>query len=301
MKLIVNDKDISNLYTTIKWSGDEKQITRKVSFSYAYKYKSGLTEFIAKVGDTISLFDDNNKKIYLGIIVSVSNTLAGNMVAVESKDLTMYLDKSKAVGGMYKGTPSEITRKVLNEFNIKVGSLAESSEHKEIAAVGDKTIYSVISESYGDKYYIYADEDKISVALKASDMVFVLSGNANISDANYKSSIENMVNIVKILDDKGSVIGEVKNDNDLKFGIMQEVYKKEKDKDAKKEASLLLKTLENTCSIESAFGDIKCISGKGVYIIDTVSNLMGKFKITDDTHTFERGNHKMSLGLEMIT
>ncbi|MGN1117435.1 MAG: hypothetical protein ACI4RU_02385, partial [Acutalibacteraceae bacterium] len=44
-------------------------------------------------------------------------------------------------------------------------------------------------------------------------------------------------------------------------------------------------------------GDIRCVSGKSVYIEEKTSGLVGKFWITEDTHTFSGGAHTMSLKL----
>ena len=55
MKLIVNDKDLSQIYKSIQWSGDKKQRARSLSVSCLYKKGSGIPEVSIPNGDTIAL------------------------------------------------------------------------------------------------------------------------------------------------------------------------------------------------------------------------------------------------------
>lgn len=297
MRLIVNDKDITQLYKSIQWSGDKKQRTRSLSASYLYQKGSGIPEMEVRNGDTIALYDDTNKQRFIGIIKSVESTLAGVDVSISASDILWYLSKNK-VAKVYSGTADAIVKQVCGEFNIQIGVLPASTDQKQVISTGDKTIYQVISEAYGDGYYIYADGAGVSVAAEGSEIVAVISGDGSLLDAKYKSSIENMVNRVLILNDKGTAIGNVANEEDFVYGLMQETYKQEKDKDAQAEAKSKLKRAENTSTVD-CLGNWDCVAGKAVYIMDTSNGMAGRYIITDDTHTFSDGIHKMTLGVEL--
>jgi 3D (Asp-Asp-Asp) domain-containing protein len=106
-----------------------------------------------------------------------------------------------------------------------------------------------------------------------------------------------MVNKVLIVDDNGNKVSEVKNDEWLKtYGLFQDVYKLQEDKDSNAEAKAMLKDIEQTCSL-TGFGDTTCITGYGVQVKDTHTGLVGLFYIDSDTHTWEGGNYTIDLEL----
>lgn len=298
MKLIVNDKDLSQLYQSVQWAGDKKQRARSLSASYLYKKGSGIPEVQVQKGDTIALYDGGNTQRFIGVVTRVESSLSGVTVKVNAADILWYLGRNK-VAKVYQGTADAILKSVCGDFNIAVGVYPIVPGEKTVISTGEKTIHQVISEAYGNGYYIYADGAAVSVGTEGSEVAAVISGEGNLLDVKYTSSMENMVNRVLILDDIGNITSKVQNEEDLVYGLLQETYKKEKDKDADQEAKGKLKRSENTCSLE-CLGNWDCISGKAVYILDASNGMLGKYIITDDTHTFSNGIHKMKLGVEAV-
>lgn len=298
MKLIVNDKDLSQIYKSIQWAGDKRQRARSLSVSCLDKKGSGLPEVAIQNGDTIAFYDNHNVQKFIGIVTQVQNNLAGATVQVNARDILWYLGRNK-VAKVYKGTADTILKSVCGDFNITVGKFPVVPGEKTVISTGEKTIYQVISEAYGSGYHIYAEGAAVSVEEEGSEIVAVISGEGNLLAIQYSSSIENMVNRILIVDDKGNVAGSVQNEEDLIYGLLQDTYKKEKDKDAVKEATARLKRSENTCSLD-CLGNWACVSGKAVYLLDTSNGMLGKYVITDDTHTFSDGIHKMKLSVEAV-
>ena len=106
-----------------------------------------------------------------------------------------------------------------------------------------------------------------------------------------------MVNKVIIVDENGNKKSEVKNDDWLNtYGLFQEVYKQEENKDANSEAKAMLNGIEQSCSL-SGFGDTTCTTGHGVQVKDTNTGLVGLFYIDSDTHTWEGGSYTIDLEL----
>lgn len=299
MKLIVNDKDLSFLYGKVTWEGDKKQRSRSISVSYVDTTGTDLPKVQVGNGDTVLLQDDAGGQRFIGIVTKVSSRLSGGMAEFTARDILWYLGKNK-VPGVFTGTPDAITMQVLSLFQISCGSLPMPTitEVKTVISTGDKTIHDVISEAYGAGYYIFAEGEKVSVAAEGSEIVAVISGEGNLLEAGYSASIEAMVNQVKIVDENGNVTGQVQNAENLKFGLLQETYKLEKEKDPVTEAKKLLKGEDTSSEIE-CIGDWNCVSGKAVYVMDTSNNMLGKFLITDDKHTFQNGIHQMVLGVEV--
>ncbi|RKW35013.1 MAG: hypothetical protein D8H95_47955 [Lachnospiraceae bacterium] len=298
MKIIANDKDITNLCVNATWSGDIDERSRSLSFTYLYNPKISMTLVKVEIGNSINLFDDKNRLLYVGVVTEVSSSLSNSDVSITSRDVLWYLGKNR-LAGVYKGSAETITRRILDEFNIPVGSLESIAIDKTIISTGDKTIYKAISEAYGDNYYIAAVGEKVEVRKKGSEVVAVISGNANLIDANYKKSMENMINRVIVLDDNNKRVYETSAEENLKYGILQDVIKAEKDKDVSVSAKEKLVGINDTSNI-NAIGDFNVISGKAVIIQDTSNGFTGKFLVTGDSHSIGNGEHTMSLTVEVL-
>lgn len=298
MRIIANDKDITNLCVNATWSGDIDERSRSLSFTYLYNPKISMPLVKVEIGNSINLFDDKNRLLYVGVVTEVSSSLSGSDVSITSRDVLWYLGKNKLTG-VYKGSAETITRKILDEFKIPIGRLESVAVDKTIISTGDKTIYKAISEVYGDNYYITAVGEKVEVRKKGSEVVAVISGKANLMDANYKKSMENMVNRVIVLDDKNGKVYETSAEENLKYGILQDVIKAEKDKDVSVSAKEKLVGINDTSNI-NAVGDFNVISGTAVIIQDISNGFTGKFLVTGDSHSIGNGEHTMSLTVEVL-
>lgn len=298
MKIIANNKDITNLCVNATWSGDIDERSRSLNFTYLYNPKISMPLVKVEIGDSINLFDNKNRLLYVGVVTEVASSLSGSDVSVTSRDVLWYLGKNK-VAGIYTGSAEAITRKILDEFSIPVGNLESTSVDKTIISTGDKTIYKAISEAYGEEYYIVAVGEKVEVRKKGSEVVAVISGKANLIDASYKKSMEDMINRVIVLNDDNGKVFETSAEENLKYGILQEVIKAEKDKDVSISAKEKLVGINDTSNI-NAIGDFNVISGKAVIIQDISSGFTGKFLVTGDSHSIGNGEHTMSLTVEVL-
>lgn len=298
MRIIANDKDITNLCVNATWSGDIDERSRSLSFTYLYNPKISMTLVKVEIGNSINLFDDKNRLLYVGVVTEVSSSLSGSDVSITSRDVLWYLGRNK-LAGVYKGSAETITRKILDEFKIPTGRLESVAVDKTVISTGDKTIYKAISEAYGDNYYITAVGEKVEVRKKGSEVVAVISGKANLMDANYKKSMENMVNRVIVLDDKNGKVYETSAEENLKYGILQDVIKAEKDKDVSVSAKEKLVGINDTSNI-NVIGDFNVISGRAVIIQDISNGFTGKFLVTGDSHSIGNGEHTMSLTVEVL-
>lgn len=298
MRIIANDKDITNLCVNATWSGDIDERSRSLSFTYLYNPKISMPLVKVDIGNSINLFDDKNRLLYVGVVTEVSSSLSGSDVSITSRDVLWYLGKNK-LAGVYKGSAETITRKILDEFKIPTGMLESVAVDKTVISTGDKTIYKAISEAYGDNYYITAAGEKVEVRKKGSEVVAVISGKANLMDANYKKSMENMVNRVIVLDDKNGKVYETSAEENLKYGILQDVIKAEKDKDVSVSAKEKLVGINDTSNI-NVIGDFNVISGRAVIIQDISNGFTGKFLVTGDSHSIGNGEHTMSLTVEVL-
>lgn len=297
MKVLINNIDVSTWIEKITWSGDKNQIARKLSFTVAYsRQDDNIPALQIDNGNTVTLIEQ--AVLFQGVIINISRQENSTTLSVSAVDLAWYTGKIKTYG-IYEGTAATITRQVCAEYGIETGSLLDISGNKEIISTGDKTIYQVIADAYADAdWCLHMDGSALHIYPAGAEVVARLSGDSNVMDASYTSSIENMINKVVVLDGDAAYAGEVKQETHIsQYGLMQETYKAETGKDARQEALKLLKGIEETGSV-TAIGNLACITGRAVYITEVSSNITGRFCILSDSHTFDGGLHTMSLGLE---
>ena len=166
---------------------------------------------------------------------------------------------------------------------------------------GIKSGTEVVAIKGKDGSFMYIpkmENGKLNVIEKGNTVAeYVLDGESNIIDSTYSESIENMISRVKIYDENGKQIGKVENADWIKkYGILQDVYKKEKGVNANTIAKSMLQGIEKTAEIEG-LGNMQCITGNAVKIKEPYTGLTGLFYIDNDEHNFSNGQHTMRLGL----
>ena len=295
--------DITNLLTDITWSGDYKSCARKLEFSLI----SSATDInIPKVDIPLMsmiLFYEDNNELFRGFVYEREKS-SDNSISFLCYDYCAKLNDIKVSYNIKNETASSIYNKFLTEYKLSKGDIVGASTPIKKVFLGT-TAYDMIMTAYteeakktGKKYMVYSKGDKFcSMEKGVTKLKLSFEEGKNILSSSFKESVSKMVNKVLIVDDNGDKVSEVKNDEWLKtYGLFQEVYKKEENKDSNSEAKALLSGIEQTCSL-SGFGDTTCITGYGVEVKDTHTGLVGLFYIDSDSHTWEGGNYTIDLEL----
>lgn len=302
MKIIAAGVDISGLIGKVTWSGDEAQHARKLSFSYAHTNRDdNIVKVDVPLGSRVLMYDDVGKLKFDGVALSPVKNEAGVDLTMGCKDMAFYL-RSK-VYNTYKGTPAQIVMMVCCEFGIPVGMLYDMPVIVSVVSTGEKMIYQIIKAAYeaaGTEIFIYMEGLAVCTELPGTRLAAIYTGDDSIIDASYKSSIENLVDQVYILDKNGKFLRAVQNDADMAaYGTVREIYKVEDNaKDADAEARKLLKSVENSGSIEVKAADYEAVTGRSVMVMKAGSSIVGKFTVISDSHSIENGNHTVKLGLD---
>ena len=295
--------DITNLLINVTWSGDYKSCARKLEFSLI---SSPMDKNIPKVDIPLMsmiLFYEDNNELFRGCVYEREKS-SGNSMSFMCYDYCAKLNDIKVSYNIKNETASSIYNKALSEYGLSKGDIVGASTPIKKVFLG-VTIYDMVMTAYteeakktGKKYMVYSKGDKFCSMEKGNvKLKLSFEEGKNILSSNFKESVSGMVNKVLIVDENGNKVSEVKNDEWLKtYGLFQEVYKKEEDKDSNAEAKAMLKDIEQTCSL-SGFGDTTCITGYGVEVKDTHTGLVGLFYIDSDTHTWEGGNYTIDLEL----
>lgn len=300
MRIEANGVDVSNFIGTVTWSGDVTQMARKLAFTYLYTNLSTDIEVVEiNIGNRILAYDDSGYLIFDGIVITEEFEETDIKKSITAADYAFYL-KNK-VYGEFKGKPAQVVRKVLSMFDIPAGEILEAAGDINILAAGDKTIYQIIEEAYGtesDGVYIKMTGTTLNIEKIGTICVGTYTGDDVVTSAKYKSSMENMVNTVAIIDGNSRLVNRTSNEDDLIYGVIQEVYKHDDEKkNAIDEARKLMKSVENSGSI-TINGDYSVTAGTSIIVEKVNSRIQGLFKITSDSHSITNGQHTTTITLD---
>ena len=301
--LIKKDKqyDITNILEKVQWSGDYKSVARKLDFSILTR----VTDISISVGDFI-LFYVNNEQLFKGIVWETSVNSGGDSMSILAYDNGIYLLKNNLAYN-FKDTKAEnIASKVCVDLGIKVGNIINTGVNITKLFLGVSayeiimTAYTEASKKTGKMYMCYIKNDKLYVEEKGSIKLEIgFEEGKNLIESNAKSTLENMINKVVIVDDKGNKKEEVKNDEWIKlYGSIQDIVQAQDNKDSKIEAHSKLKGVEKTHSL-SGYGDTSCLTGYGVMVQDSYTKMNGLFYIDTDRHSWDNGEYKVDLEISL--
>ena len=274
--------DITKVLTKVTWSGDYKSCSRKLEFSLLY---SGTDKNVPNIDIPLSshvIFYENDVELFRGYVWEREKNSTGTTINYLAYDNGERLNKIKISYNIKDQTPSAIVDKICTEYKLNKGNIASSSVKIKKVFIG-VSLYNLIMSAYteeskrtGKKYMVEYKQDKLYVTEKGTVTLSVgFEEGKNITSTSFKESLSSVVNRVLIVDENGSFVSEVKDQNLINLhGLFQEVYRKVEGKDANEEAKALLKDVEQTCTL-SGFGDTSCITGKGVQIKDSHTGLIG--------------------------
>jgi len=296
MNVIVNGTDISNYIETINWSGDENQLARKVQIFYLYAPDDQKISVISvRKGDRL-IMTDGGSLLFDGIVITEERTENSIRMQNMAYDYAWYL-RSKALG-IYKGSPGAVVGQVCSENGVPCGNIYDPGGEAEIISTGEKSISQVIREAYeGHDVHIYMEGQSLCTEKYGEELAGTVTGDDSVTDATYKSSIENIINKVVLLDANEEPVGEV--DNGLsQYGTIREAYKiTGSEKDYIKEAGQLLKGIEDSGKVV-VVGNPAFRTGKAVIVEKVNSMIRGRFTIISDSHSIQDASYLTTLGLK---
>lgn len=304
MQLLTNGKNIIELVREITWSGDTKEVSRRLNFTiYQNEVDKYMPVVKVNVGNDIILKDDNGKVLFGGVIRKIVKKSSEKTLTFLAYDLLFNVNKSQ-ISKIFDSTPESITRMICNDLNIPTGDI-EKTNVKVYYPCLHKSAYEAIMIAYtqagratGNVYIpIMKNINKLNVIKKGQYSGVVLEGTYNLEDSSYEITNENVVNKVVITDKEGNSIKTLDDASSMKdHGTIQDTYKTEDGKDANAEAKALFHGIDQSGSTV-ALGDVRAISGYSLAVQDSKSGLYGLFYIESDTHTFTDGKHEMTLSL----
>lgn len=301
-RIISGGKDLSELVGQITWSGDSKQVARKLGFTIAQKASD---KYLPKVNLEIGadvLFQEGESILFGGIIFDIEKSAAGNVITYTAYDLLYYVNNSQ-VSRVFDGLAEDVAAKICDDLGITLGSAAATGIKVYMPCFG-KTGYEALMMAYTEASHstgipyipIIHNVNEVCIIEKGEWCGVVLEGTYNLEDAQYKQSLDKMVNKVLVTDKNGNIESAVDDAEAQKYGVIQKVYKKEDGKDAAIEAKAMLQGLDQSGSV-TALSDDRAVSGYSIAVQDEISGLYGLFFIESDSHTYADGKADMQLTL----
>lgn len=305
MKLLTGGKDISELIEQIKWAGDTKQVARTVQFTIVKNRRDmDFPTVVINEGDEVIMQDERGKDIFGGIIFDIEKSAGSNAESYLAYDLMFYINNSD-VNKFFDGTPEMIVQEICTELGVDTGDMAVTGLHISMPCFGKKAYeaimmaYTAAARQNGSKYIpLMTNINKVSVLEKGTLCGAVMTGDYNLVEATYKSTLQNLVNRVLITDKNNNVIKTVEDAVSIqKYGLVQRILKQNEGEDASTEARKMLVTTEASATVSGVPNDFRALSGYSIIVQEADTGLYGKFYIESDTHTFSCGKAQMDLTL----
>lgn len=301
-----NGRDISAYVNSISWGGSTSEVARKLELKILNApLDPNISAPILNLADEVYLYGDSGEELFRGYVIDREASSVTGSVTYVAYDLLFYTLKSKYSNTYRYLSANKIAEIACKQVEVPTGELAPTATLNKVVAQ-NKSIYEIIMLAYtlaheqdGKSYHVIAKEGKVVVEEMGNTICKVsLTEDSNITASSYKETISNMVNKVLILNSSDKVIGIVENTEDFKYGIFQQVYKKESGKDATATAKNMFNGIEKTFELQCVNSN-EAITGRGIYIQDTSTGLKGLAWIVADSHTWNNGVATMSLTIAL--
>lgn len=299
--------DVTQMVADITWSGSELEIARKLEFNFLYPLHDHYTPKIyPNIGDQMYLYDDNGNELFQGRVFYNERLSEQGTIQITCYDDAIRLAKSKGTYNFKGKTAEAITQIVCNDLGVEIGEVAQTGIPQKILynSVG---MYEIIQKAYDGaskqnkkRYCIQMREGKLCVDEIGKEILpNVISSDTNILESSYSENAEGVINRIKIYDEKDKYIGVVENKELISLvGVFQDIYIKEKDKQAGTVASNMLKRIEERIEI-TTLGNVQYRTGKVVKVQDTSTKVDKVFCITSDSHKWNNSQYETNLVLNI--
>lgn len=301
------ETELTPLLQTCVWAGDYREAARRLEAEITVSATDGqLPPVSIDLGDMLRLEGDGGQELFQGYVFRKGKSLGGVSLSLTAYDGLIYLIKSKLSKVFTQVTPEEVAAVVCRELEVPQGDLTETGIPHSFAHLGG-TGYSAIQAAYtagsrqnGKAYMPRMQEGRLSVIEKGAITAKRLVLPEQMMEAQYSEDMESMINQVVVTDDKGNSYGVLSNPEWVKtYGLLQEVYQREEGKDPETMAKAMFQDLVREASLEMLGGEdaLDAIAGNAIQVKEAYTGLTGLFYIDADTHTFENGQHRVSLTL----
>lgn len=307
--------EITPICKQIQLSASISQPARKCTFSMVYSLTDENQPRVQiGPGTLIAIKDEAYGEIFRGQVIDRTMNSQNQEESFTCVDYMKFFMKSSTSMNVKNMTPEDVAYKACSELEIESEALALTNiPVKRLCP--NMTYYNIIMQCYtqaskqngkqyipimkGEKFNIIEKGQIVSNFTLQSD--YYDTNNNTVLGLNYKDTIDNMINKVKIFDSENNYIDTIEEaELKSKYGVMQTTYTKEKDKDAYVVAQNKIFGFSDEISIE-AMGEYSCITGYAVPVKIWYLGLLNNATayINEDTHTWECGTGRYTMKLTL--
>ncbi|MGP1568495.1 MAG: XkdQ/YqbQ family protein [Peptoanaerobacter stomatis] len=292
----------------IVWTTEQKGSPGKLTFNVIKDKNLDFAE-----GNPVKFIKDG-KNIFFGYVWDKSRDKE-QIISVTCYDQLRYLKyKDTYVYKVKKA--SEVISMIAKDFNLKLGSIEDTSYVIEKRIRDNMTLFDIIYDALNltfdntkKLYTLYDEFGRLTLKNLESMRLNCIVDYDNASDFNYKTTLDDVYNKVKLVkenkDTKKRDVFIAQNSSKMnKWGVLQYFDKVNEKVNAKAKADALLNfysSINRKLSISKAIGDIRVRGGSSVLInFKDIGDISIKnFMLVDKVvHTFSDNEHFMDLDVK---
>lgn len=289
--------EITSMLQSVNLSRSLTEVSRKLECTMLYPIQDIYQPHFQVGASTKVWVTLDNKEIFRGVVIDRSIS-SNDTLSFTAFDYGWYLNKNKVTYNFSNTTADRAVRQILKEIGIEANKITESNI-KLRWLIAQKSVYDAIMELYTQvskqtkkKYFICMSGTKVNVVelgSKLTNHTINKDTEPNLINFEYKDSMQNVVNRVKIYDDKNNYKSLIEDKKSItRYGIIQDNIVKEKDKDSTVIARNMLKGLEKevTCTVLGNWDYRTGYAAKvNIRDIESLRNVL--MYIIEDSHTWD--------------
>lgn len=303
--------DVSESFEKIVWSGRKGAAPRncKITLLDDDGENHNRVSVDCENGDQCVMYEDNNE-LFRGMIISHKQTKKKRL-EITAYDNAYYLVNNKDSFCYTNKTATQIFNDCTTRLGMTGGTVVDTEYVIPELPKAKTTYYDVMLDSLsmtykatGCRYYISSQNGNLHLLRRCENTLqWVLEVGANITDYEYTQSIAGIKTRVRLLSKEDAVVyEEVNTELEEKIGSFMDVDSVDDDYNEAQmkelvESVFAEKGMPTKTLKVSGIGITDAISGGCVYVIIPHLGIKRTFYIDEDTHTFTRRSHTMTLKL----
>lgn len=292
--------NVTQLVKSVTWSGDYQQCARTLEFELAASpTDKNIPVTKCELGYGVTLIQ-GNRVLFDGYIFERQKDTGSSVINITCYDRGIYLKRNETSLKFNNASPESIARRICSDFNIDIGSLAETGIKIKRNFPGVslyniiQTAYTLASEKTGKNYMIRFSGAKLNIIeKKVNDETLIIKGGSNLMSASTSESITNVINQVAIYNSQDQLVATQRDAESIKlYGLLQSYLRQADDEDATTKAKKIIESngVTQKITIEN-LGNIANITGNTVVVKEPYTGLHGLFYIDSDVHTWKNGQY----------
>lgn len=292
----------------ITWTTERKGSPGKLTFTVI---KDAVLDF--KEGNAVS-FTVDGQNVFYGYVFKKQRT-KDNLISVTAYDQLRYFKNKDTYA--YKGwTASQLLQKICKDFNLKAGTIADTSYVIPQRLESNKTLFDIMQSALDSTlmninkvFVLYDNYGEICLQNIADMKVPIIIDSETGENFDYTSSIdEQTYNQVKLTFDnektgKRDIYLIKDTDHINEWGVLQYYDTLEEGENGQEKATKLLEyhnRKTRKLKVSGAFGDVRVRAGASPLIILNLGDIdvCNYMVVQSASHTFNNGIHTMDLQLE---